>query len=66
MENEYLKKVEDNAVVRVWSERLRPEKRDSLTEGYISKLQNFTCINVTQNELQELKDIWTRWDEGTK
>ncbi|KAG8490387.1 hypothetical protein CXB51_013707 [Gossypium anomalum] len=66
MENEFLNKVEDNTVVRAWSEKLQTEKGDNLIEGYTSKLQNFTCINVTQNELQELKDIWTRWDKGTK
>ncbi|KAG8474169.1 hypothetical protein CXB51_033590 [Gossypium anomalum] len=52
--------------VRAWSEKLQLEKGDSLAEGYTSELQNFTRINVTQNELQEVKDIWTRWDEGTK
>ncbi|XP_016702280.1 uncharacterized protein [Gossypium hirsutum] len=46
--------------------KLQTEKGDSLTEGYTSELQNFTRINVTQNELQELKDIWIRWDKGTK
>ncbi|KAG8485350.1 hypothetical protein CXB51_021782 [Gossypium anomalum] len=66
MENEFLSKVEDNVAVRAWSEKLQTEKGDSLTEGYTSELQNFTRIIVTQNELQELKDIWTSWDEGTK
>ncbi|KAG8485447.1 hypothetical protein CXB51_021026 [Gossypium anomalum] len=66
MENEFLSKVEDNATVRAWSEKLQTEKGDSLIERYTSELQNFTRIIVTQNELQELKDIWTSWDEGTK
>ncbi|KAK5845344.1 hypothetical protein PVK06_001516 [Gossypium arboreum] len=66
MENEFLDKVEDNATVHAWSEKLQLEKRDSLAEGYTSELQNFTRINVTHNELQELRDIWARWDEGTK
>ncbi|XP_017604854.1 uncharacterized protein LOC108451706 [Gossypium arboreum] len=66
MENEFLSKVEDNTAVRAWSEKLQTEKGDSLAEGYTSELQNFTCIIVTQNEQQELKDIWTSWDEGTK
>ncbi|MBA0819711.1 hypothetical protein Gohar_028219 [Gossypium harknessii] len=39
MENEFLDKVENNAVVRV-------------------------C--VTQNNLQELKEIWAQWDDETK
>ncbi|KAG8471869.1 hypothetical protein CXB51_036919 [Gossypium anomalum] len=66
MENEFLCKVEDNAAVRAWSEKLQSEKGDSLAEGYVSELQGFTRINVAQNELQELRDVWASWDEGTK
>ncbi|XP_052880529.1 uncharacterized protein LOC128286833 [Gossypium arboreum] len=58
--------VEDNAAVRAWSERLQLEKGDSLAEGYTSELQKFIRINVAQNELQALKDIWAHWDEGIK
>ncbi|MBA0650272.1 hypothetical protein Goklo_017711 [Gossypium klotzschianum] len=35
MEKGFLDKVEDNAVVRIWSEKTEQEKGDSLTEGYI-------------------------------
>ncbi|KAG8480322.1 hypothetical protein CXB51_024736 [Gossypium anomalum] len=66
MENEFLNKVEDNAAVRAWSEKLQSKKGDSLTEGYTSELQEFTRVNTAQNELQELRDIWARWDEETK
>ncbi|KAA3478122.1 Gag-pro-like protein [Gossypium australe] len=66
MENGFLDKVEDNAAVRIWSEKTQLEKGDSLTEGYTSKLLDFTRISVTQNELQELRDIWDCWDEATK
>ncbi|KAK5803595.1 hypothetical protein PVK06_031243 [Gossypium arboreum] len=66
MENEFLSKVEDNAVVRAWSERLQSERGDSLVEGYVSELQDFTRVNVVQNELQELRDIWASWNEGIK
>ncbi|KAG8489892.1 hypothetical protein CXB51_015366 [Gossypium anomalum] len=66
MENEFLSKVEDNVAVRAWSEKLQSEKGDSLAEGYVSELQGFTRINVAQNELQELRDVWASWDEGTK
>ncbi|KAG8481832.1 hypothetical protein CXB51_027182 [Gossypium anomalum] len=62
MENEFLDKVEDNAAVRAWSERLQSEKGDSLAEGYTSELQKFARINVTRNELQELRDIWAQVD----
>ncbi|KAK5775759.1 hypothetical protein PVK06_043698 [Gossypium arboreum] len=69
MESEFLKKVEDNAAVRAWSEKMQLEKGDSLAEGYISGLSGlsgFTRINVTQNEFQELRDIWACWDDETK
>ncbi|KAL1173727.1 hypothetical protein V6Z11_A05G431300 [Gossypium hirsutum] len=54
MENEFLSKVEDNAAVRVWSERLQSERGDSLAEGYVSELQDFTRVNVAS------------WNEGIK
>ncbi|KAL1081877.1 hypothetical protein V6Z11_D09G096100 [Gossypium hirsutum] len=42
------------------------EKGDSVTEGCTSELWDFTCINVTQNNLQELKEIWAQWDVEVK
>ncbi|MFQ6658639.1 hypothetical protein Gotur_027807 [Gossypium turneri] len=42
------------------------EKGDSLTKGYTSELWDFTCISVTQNNLQELKEIWAQWDDEVK
>ncbi|MFQ6657748.1 hypothetical protein Gotur_027295 [Gossypium turneri] len=53
MERGFLDKVEDNAAVQVWSETTQREKRDSLAEGYISELWDFTHISVTQNSLQD-------------
>ncbi|MBA0638623.1 hypothetical protein Godav_025328 [Gossypium davidsonii] len=47
MENEFLDKVENNDVVRIWSEKMKLEKGDSLMKGYTSELWDFTCINVT-------------------
>ncbi|MBA0754211.1 hypothetical protein Gogos_021616, partial [Gossypium gossypioides] len=58
MEKEFLDRVEDNAVVRTWSEMTQREKCDSLAEGYVSELWDFTRISVTQNNLQKLKEIW--------
>ncbi|MBA0672002.1 hypothetical protein Goklo_024563 [Gossypium klotzschianum] len=66
MENEFLDKVEDNAIVRIWSEKVQLEKGDSLAKGYVSELWDYTCISVTQNSLQELKEIWDRWNDETK
>ncbi|MBA0650098.1 hypothetical protein Goklo_017574, partial [Gossypium klotzschianum] len=36
---------------------------DSLAEGYVSELWDFTHISVTQNSLQELKEIWNQWND---
>ncbi|MBA0878741.1 hypothetical protein Goshw_016023 [Gossypium schwendimanii] len=66
MEREFLGKVEDNAAVRVWSEKVQQEKCDSLIEGYVSELWDFTRISVTQNSLQELKEIWDSWNDEIK
>ncbi|KAA3480744.1 227 kDa spindle and centromere-associated protein-like protein [Gossypium australe] len=66
MENEFLDKVEDNAAVRVWSERMQLEKGNSIADGYVSELWDFTRINTTQNDFGELKKIWNQWDDKTK
>ncbi|MBA0845038.1 hypothetical protein Goarm_022980, partial [Gossypium armourianum] len=47
-------------------EKRQQKKGDSLSEGYMSKLWDFTWINMTQNNLQELKEIWDQWDDETK
>ncbi|MFQ6664942.1 hypothetical protein Gotur_031873 [Gossypium turneri] len=44
MENEFLDKVEDNAIVRIWSEKVQLEKGDSLAKGYVSELWDYTRI----------------------
>ncbi|MBA0880273.1 hypothetical protein Goshw_005996 [Gossypium schwendimanii] len=63
MEKGFLDKVEDNAAVRTWSETTQQEKGDSLADGHVSELWDFTRINVTQNNLQELKEIWDQWND---
>ncbi|MBA0730613.1 hypothetical protein Golax_025882 [Gossypium laxum] len=50
--------MEDNAAIQTWSEMTQQGKGDSLGEDYVSKLWDFTRISVTQNSLQELKEIW--------
>ncbi|MBA0662348.1 hypothetical protein Goklo_006485, partial [Gossypium klotzschianum] len=42
------------------------EKGDSLVEGYVSESWDFTRISVTQNSLQELKEIWDQWNDEVK
>ncbi|MBA0729503.1 hypothetical protein Golax_000018 [Gossypium laxum] len=46
MEKGFLDKVEDNAAVRTWSEITQREKGDSLDDGYVSKLWDFTRISL--------------------
>ncbi|MBA0729237.1 hypothetical protein Golax_025855 [Gossypium laxum] len=48
MEKGFLDKVEDNAAVRIWVETMQQEKGDSLTEGYMSELWDFTRISAAQ------------------
>ncbi|MBA0729904.1 hypothetical protein Golax_023354 [Gossypium laxum] len=66
MKKRFLDKVEDNAAVRTWSETTQCEKGDSLADGYVSKLWDFTRISVTQNNLQELKKIWDQWNDEVR
>ncbi|MFQ6654660.1 hypothetical protein Gotur_025557 [Gossypium turneri] len=66
MERGFLDKVEDNAAVRIWSKTTQREKGDSLAEGCISELWDFTRISITQNNLQELKEIWDQWNEEAR
>ncbi|MFQ6658177.1 hypothetical protein Gotur_027559, partial [Gossypium turneri] len=66
MEKGFLDKVEDNTAVRTWSETTQQEKGDSLADGYVSKLWDFTRINVTQNNLQELNEIWDQWNDEVR
>ncbi|KAL1104791.1 hypothetical protein V6Z11_D04G090900 [Gossypium hirsutum] len=66
MENNFFDKVEDNAMVRIWSEKVQLEKGDSLAKDYVSELWDYTRISVTQNSLQELREIWDKWNDETK
>ncbi|MFQ6656119.1 hypothetical protein Gotur_026368 [Gossypium turneri] len=66
MENGFLDKEKDNVAVKAWSETTQRGKGDSLAEGYVLELWDFTCISVTQNSLQELKEIWDQWNDEVK
>ncbi|KAK5812424.1 hypothetical protein PVK06_027854 [Gossypium arboreum] len=66
MENGLLDKVEGNVNVHKWSEQTQLEKGDSIAIGYMSELPDYTRISVTQNNLQELKEIWDQWGKETK
>ncbi|MFQ6653068.1 hypothetical protein Gotur_024648 [Gossypium turneri] len=45
MGNGFLDRVEDNAAVRTWSEKIQREKGDSLAVGYVSELWDFTRVS---------------------
>ncbi|MFQ6652943.1 hypothetical protein Gotur_024582 [Gossypium turneri] len=62
MEKGFLDRVEDNTAVRTWVEMTQRGKGDSLAEGYVSELWDFTRVSVTQKNLQELKEIWNQWN----
>ncbi|KAG8496060.1 hypothetical protein CXB51_009250 [Gossypium anomalum] len=66
MESGFSDKVEYNAFTQKWSENAQLEKGDSLAGGYTSELWDFTRISVTQNDLRELKEIWSHWDGEMK
>ncbi|MFQ6621937.1 hypothetical protein Gotur_027892 [Gossypium turneri] len=48
MGNEFLDKVEDNAIVRIWSEKVQLEKGDSLAKDYVSELWDYTLDHGQQ------------------
>ncbi|KAG8491801.1 hypothetical protein CXB51_015032 [Gossypium anomalum] len=66
MKNGLLDRVEGNANVHRWSEQTQLGKGDSITMGYMLELSDYTCISVTQNNLQKLKAIWNQWGNETK
>ncbi|KAL1173577.1 hypothetical protein V6Z11_A05G421700 [Gossypium hirsutum] len=66
MENGLLDRVEGNANVHRWFEQTQLEKGDSIAVGYVSELSDYTRISVTQNNLQEIKEIWDQWGKKTK
>ncbi|MBA0785228.1 hypothetical protein Gotri_025918, partial [Gossypium trilobum] len=42
------------------------EKGDSLALGSTSELWDYTRVSVTQNNLQELKEMWDQWNDEMK
>ncbi|KAK8682906.1 hypothetical protein V6N13_038985 [Hibiscus sabdariffa] len=48
--------------VRYWSEVNQSQNGDSLTIGYVSRYAESTCVNVRQNDVEELKQIWESFD----
>ncbi|MBA0672924.1 hypothetical protein Goklo_000082 [Gossypium klotzschianum] len=58
MEKGFLDKVEDNAAVQTWSEMTQYEKGDSLADGYVSELWDFTRISVDKHLFRALAQFW--------
>ncbi|MBA0754783.1 hypothetical protein Gogos_021472 [Gossypium gossypioides] len=58
MEKGFLDKVEDNATVQTWSETTQQEKGDSLVEGYVLELWDFTRISVDKHLFRVLTQFW--------
>ncbi|MFQ6667415.1 hypothetical protein Gotur_033455 [Gossypium turneri] len=56
MEKGFLDKVEDNAAVRTWSETTQREKGDSLADGYVSELWDFTRISWVTARIKQKRD----------
>ncbi|KAG8482738.1 hypothetical protein CXB51_024170 [Gossypium anomalum] len=61
MESGLLDRVEGNANIHRWSKQTQLEKGDSIAARYMSELSDYTRISVTQNNLQELKEIWDQF-----
>ncbi|MFQ6661773.1 hypothetical protein Gotur_029811 [Gossypium turneri] len=66
MGNGLFDRVEDNEAVRAWAEMTLHQKGDSLADGYVSELWDFTRVSVSQNNLQELKEIWDQWNNEVR
>ncbi|XP_038996213.1 uncharacterized protein LOC120120736 [Hibiscus syriacus] len=58
MERKVQKEVDDNADVLRWSMQSQLSNGDSLKLDYVSEMFTYTHINVRQNDLNELKEIW--------
>ncbi|MBA0756168.1 hypothetical protein Gogos_021816, partial [Gossypium gossypioides] len=58
MEKGFLDKVEDNAAIQTWSDTTQQQKGDSLAEGYVSELWDFTCIGVDKHLFRALVQFW--------
>ncbi|KAG8474120.1 hypothetical protein CXB51_034044 [Gossypium anomalum] len=66
MEESITQITEKNAVVREWSLKTQREKGDSLVEGCVANLPEHTTVNVRQNNLEDLVQVWNRWDSDTR
>ncbi|KAL4342258.1 hypothetical protein GQ457_08G025480 [Hibiscus cannabinus] len=62
MDGKLLHQEGENRDVRYWSEINQSQNGDSLPVGYISRYAESTCVNVKQNDMGELKQVWESLD----
>ncbi|MFQ6646203.1 hypothetical protein Gotur_019745 [Gossypium turneri] len=58
MGNGFLDRVEDNAAVRTWFEMTLHVKGDSLAEGHVSELWDFTRVSIDKRLFRALAQFW--------
>ncbi|KAG8481276.1 hypothetical protein CXB51_026109 [Gossypium anomalum] len=66
MEESITQITEKNAMVRDWSLKTQREKGDSLVEGCVANLPEHITVNVRQNNLEDLVQIWNQLDSDTR
>ncbi|KAK5770686.1 hypothetical protein PVK06_046839 [Gossypium arboreum] len=66
MEESITQITEKNAVVRDWSLKTQRDKGDSLVERCAANLPEQITVNVRQNNLEDLVQIWNQWDSDTR
>ncbi|KAL1144489.1 hypothetical protein V6Z11_A11G235500 [Gossypium hirsutum] len=66
MEESIIQTTENNVVVRDWSLKTQKEKGDSLVKGCIANLPEHVTMNVHQNNLEDLVQVWNQWDSDTR
>ncbi|KAK8990729.1 hypothetical protein V6N11_028692 [Hibiscus sabdariffa] len=62
MDGKLLHQEGKNRDVRYWSEINQSQNGDSLPVGYISRYAESTCVNVRQNDMEELRQVWESLD----
>ncbi|KAL4361815.1 hypothetical protein GQ457_04G031850 [Hibiscus cannabinus] len=62
MDGRLLHQEGENRDVRLWSEINQSQNGDSLPDGYISRYAESTCVNVRQNDMEELRQVWESLD----
>ncbi|KAK8975478.1 hypothetical protein V6N11_069908 [Hibiscus sabdariffa] len=62
MDGKLLQQEGEDRDVWYWSEFNQSRNGDNLPMGYVSRYAESTCVNVRQNDLEELRQIWESFD----